>query len=149
MSHFTEILIVSPLADGRTWCLRKEFGYDVGKEGSGETISVPVGFLTDFASIPRPLWWLFPRWGRYGNAAVIHDYCYWEQHYSRKRADEIFLEAMAVLKVSSITRHTMYLAVRLFGCIAWWLNRYKKRVGKSKLAKHLPEKSTETIDDRL
>jgi hypothetical protein len=49
MSHFTEILIVSPLADSRTWCLRKEFGYDVGREGSGETISVPVGFLTDFA----------------------------------------------------------------------------------------------------
>ena len=149
MSRFTEILIVSPLADGRTWYLRKEFGYDVGREGSGETISVPVGFLTDFASVPRPLWWLLPLWGRYGNAAVIHDYCYWEQHYTRKRTDMIFLEAMAVLKVGSITRHTMHLAVRLFGSIAWWNNRYRKRSGKSKIAKRLPEKSTETRDDHL
>ncbi len=34
MSRFTEALVVSPLADGKTWYLRDEFGYDVGREGS-------------------------------------------------------------------------------------------------------------------
>lgn len=79
MSVFTENLIVSPLPDGNTWVLRRKFSYDVGQEGSGETIAVPAGFITDFASVPRPLWAVFPKWGKYGNAAVIHDYLYWVQ----------------------------------------------------------------------
>jgi hypothetical protein len=149
MSRFTEILIVSPLADGQRWYLQKEFGYDVGREGSGETIDVPIGFLTDFASVPRPLWWLFPRWGKYGNAAVIHDFCYWEQKYSRKRADEILLEAMVVLEVGPVTRYIMYLAVWLFGWIAWWNNGRLKRSGETKIAKRPPVKSTETRDDLM
>lgn len=149
MSQFTEILIVSPLADGRTWYLWKQFSYDVGSEGSGETISVPEGFLTDFASVPRPLWWLYPRWGRYGNAAVIHDFCYWQQQYQRKQADDIFLEAMGVLEVGSFTRYLFYLAARLFGWIAWGNNDRLKELGKDKITQRPPEKSTETRDNYL
>jgi len=37
-------------------------------------IDVPKGFITDGASIPRGLWWLFPPVGRYFKAAVVHDY---------------------------------------------------------------------------
>ena len=144
MSRFTEVLVVSPLADGHTWYLRREFGYDVGSEGSGETIDVPVGFLTDFASIPRPLWWLLPRWGKYGNAAVIHDFCYWEQRYSRHRADRIFLEAMKVLGVKPITRSVMFAAVWLFGCFGWRKNRKLKKEGKNRIARKSPAKSVET-----
>ena len=71
--------------------------------------------MTDFASVPRPLWWILPRWGRYGNAAVIHDFCYWDQKRipKRKEADRIFLEAMSILRVGWLTRHVMYLAVRI------------------------------------
>jgi hypothetical protein len=149
MSRFTEILVVSPLADGKSWYLHKEFGYDVGSEGSEETIDVPIGFVTDFASVPRPLWWLIPRWGKYGNAAVIHDFCYWEQKYTRKRADEIFLEAMVVLEVGPVTRYVMYLAVSWFGWTAWWNNSRLKRLGKTKFADQPPVKSTETRDDLI
>jgi hypothetical protein len=77
MSRFTEELLVSPLPDGRTWVIRRDFGYDVEEEGSGNTINVPIGFKTDFASVPRLLWSIIPRWGKYGNAAVIHDFLYW------------------------------------------------------------------------
>jgi hypothetical protein len=104
MSRFTNVLIVSPLPDGKTWYLRRAFGYDVGTEGSGDTINVPIGFLTDFASVPRPLWWLFPRWGRYGNAAVVHDFGYWDQSRKRPEVDRIFLEGMTVLGVGWFTR---------------------------------------------
>jgi hypothetical protein len=110
MSKFTKILTVSPLPDGRTWIIRKEFGYDIGSEGSDQFIQVPVGFMTDFASVPRLLWVIIPQWGKYGNAAVIHDYCYWRRNISvkkkkqivtrripRKQADRIFLEGMGVL----------------------------------------------------
>ena len=73
MSSFTENLIVSPLKDGKSWVVRKEFFYDIGFEGSGDTIVVPVGFVTDFASVPQFFWGIFPTWDKYGKASVIHD----------------------------------------------------------------------------
>jgi len=144
MSRFTKILVVSPLADGRSWVLREEFGYDVEELGSDDKINVPEGFMTDFASVPRPLWWLFPRWGRYGNAAVIHDFCYWEQSRSRKQADDIFLEAMGVLGVRKLTRYILYLSVRIFGCLAWKSSSRKKDSGWNKIVSETPKKSVET-----
>lgn len=144
MSRFTEILTVSPLGDGRTWFLREDFGYDVGCEGSGQSIEVPAGFLTDFASVPRLLWWLFPTWGRYGNAAVIHDFCYWEQTLSRRRADQVFLEAMKVLGVGWGTRGALYAGVRLFGWLPWWGTQRLKRRGLEKVAERTPTRAVET-----
>ena len=83
MSRFTEMVTVSPVPDGKTWAIVEPFGYEVGSKGSGETVDVPAGFQTDIASVPRPFWPWLPRWGRYGNAAILHDYCYWEQHHEQ------------------------------------------------------------------
>lgn len=47
MSRFTDELIVSSLPDGRTWVIKRDFGYDIGKEESGNAINVPIGFKTD------------------------------------------------------------------------------------------------------
>lgn len=138
MSVFTENLIVSPLPNGKTWVLRRDFSYDVGEENSGETIQVPAGFITDFASVPRVLWVLFPRWGKYGNAAVVHDYLYWMQQdeYRRKRADEIFLEGMRdALGVGAMKAYTLYLSVRAGGWAAWKKNKEDKQNGTSKFIK--------------
>jgi hypothetical protein len=77
MSRFTDALVVTPLADGKTWVVLRDFGYDVGTEDSGDRVNVEIGFQTDFATIPRFLWVVLPRWGRYGNASVIHDWLYW------------------------------------------------------------------------
>lgn len=126
MSSFTNILIVSPLTDGNNWALRRELQYDVGYLGSDESIIVPEGFVTDFATIPRFLWFIYPRWGKYGNASVIHDYIYFKKMYSRKRCDEIFLEAMKVLKVSKFTRYAIYYSVRIFGFIYWGKEKKNK-----------------------
>ncbi len=144
MSKFTEVLVVSPLADGRTWVTRKEFGYDVGKEGSGDSVEVEIGFMTDFASVPRPLWVFLPRWGKYGNAAVIHDWCYWEQKRTRKESDDIFREAMEVLKVAGWQILLMYWAVRLGGGLAWAGNTRTRKKGKNRVTALMPEKSIET-----
>lgn len=119
MSVFTKPLIVSPQADGKTWRLVEAFFFDIGFEGSGETINVPADFITDFASVPRPLWWIIPQWGSYGNAAVVHDFLYQTHIRSRKCADEIFLEAMKVCGTSWLCRHIMFLAVRIFGGLAY------------------------------
>ena len=139
MSSFTSPLVISPLPDGRKWRLFCQFGYDVGKKGSGDRITVPAGFVTDFASSPRPIWFIIPPWGKYGKAAIIHDYLYqflkWmlEQpqykplfdHFDyartnpRKFADDIFREAMEVLGVEMWRIFLMYWGVRLFGWLAW------------------------------
>ncbi|OHD70516.1 MAG: hypothetical protein A2W19_08915 [Spirochaetes bacterium RBG_16_49_21] len=154
MSRFTEILTVSPLSDGKTWIIRKKFGYDVGREGGAEFVDVPVGFMTDFASVPRLLWAIIPRWGTYGNAAVIHDYCYWCQQISvrrkrkiinkninRKKADRIFFEAMGVLRVTFYYRYTIYWAVRLFGLLQWRANQRGKRKGVQRVLRRIPKKT--------
>ena len=126
MSRFTESLVVTPLSDGKTWIILHDFGYEIGDEGSGDVINVPIGTYTDFASVPRLLWAIFPRWGKYGNAAVIHDWLYWDQPRSRKESDDIFLEGMEVLEVPKWKRYAIYFAVRWFGWLAWQLIRRKK-----------------------
>ena len=131
MSEFTTALVVSPLSDGNSWVILQEFKYHVGAESSDNIVVVSKGFVTDFASVPRLFWLVFPKWGKYGNAAVIHDWLYWEQSdkRDRKTADSIFLEAMEVLEVSRWKRKVMYDAVRLFGWIAWNRNKNDKYNG--------------------
>jgi len=119
MSSFTTPLVVSPLPDGRHWKLVFQFCYDVGNKDSGDRITVPVGFITDFASSPPPIWWLIPPWGKYGKAAVIHDYLYQLGIRTRKEADDIFRESMLVLGVAPWRVSLMYWGVRIFGWLAW------------------------------
>lgn len=80
---------------------------------------VPKGFITDFASVPRGLWNLFPPSGRYTPAAVYHDHLYRLGTTSREYADAEFLAGMIALDVPWWQRTLMYWAVRLFGRAAW------------------------------
>jgi len=143
VSSFTTVLTVSPYPDGRTWYLRARLQYDVGEEGSTDSIVVPRGFTTDFASVPRMFWIVLPRWGRYGNAAVVHDFLYFRQDRSRREADDVLHEAMAVLGTPGWQRWPIYLAVRLFGWLPWQLNRRKKALGYTKCAFAPPQRATD------
>lgn len=87
-------------------------------------VVAPPGFRTDFASIPRGLWNLFPKRGLHDRAAVIHDAAYRKQlrtnqgHIlilSKRGADDLFEEALATLDVSFLRRFLMVKAVRWFG----------------------------------
>uniref|UniRef100_A0A6H1ZSQ1 DUF1353 domain-containing protein n=1 Tax=viral metagenome TaxID=1070528 RepID=A0A6H1ZSQ1_9ZZZZ len=119
MSSFTSPLIVTPLDDGRTWKLVEPFRYHIGDRNSENIITIPEGFVTDFASVPSIFWTLIPPYGKWGKAAVVHDFLYQFQYRTRKEADKIFLEAMGVLKVKNWRKYPMYLAVRWFGWLAW------------------------------
>jgi hypothetical protein len=124
MSQFTAPLRVTPLNDGKTWIIiTDDFRYDVGYEGSGDTVRVPQWMATDFASVPPPIWWFAAPWGKHGHAAVLHDAGYYLQDRPRAAYDRIFLEAMIALGVKPLKRRLMYLAVRLFGFAAWKGNR--------------------------
>lgn len=142
MSRFTDVLLVSPLADGKTWVVMRPFGYQVGAETSGDSVEVAVGFQTDFASIPRLLWVVLPKWGTYGNATVIHDWLYWEQARPRVSADAIFFEAMGVLGVRSTLKYPMYWAVRSFGWLAWYRNQADRDAGFSRVLQDRHVKAT-------
>jgi hypothetical protein len=56
VSSFTDDLLVKVLAEERNGLglfeVAEPFAFDIGFLGSGETITVPIGFRTDFASIP-------------------------------------------------------------------------------------------------
>ena len=81
-------------------------------------------FTTDLASVPRYLTWLFPRYGNYTKAAVLHDYfCRnFAAHdgevdatslllRDRSDADEVFLATMKELDVPWARRRLMWTAV--------------------------------------
>lgn len=113
MSTFLSPLVIEYL-NGKTYRLVQGFGYQTAIGDLGE-IRVPVGFKTDFASIPRGLWNIFPPTGAYGKAAVIHDFLYRCTMVDRKLCDQVFLEGMETLGVGWLTRRLMYRAVRIFG----------------------------------
>jgi hypothetical protein len=94
----------------------------------GRIITVPAGFKTDLASIPRVLWNVLPPVGSYDAAAVVHDYLYQHNGVTRRQADDILHEAMGVLGVSSAVREAIYLGVRLGGWVTWRRYRSKEQV---------------------
>lgn len=133
--------------DGRFWEVLEPFEYRLGAPDGVERVVIPAGFLTDFASIPRALWPALPPTGKYGKAAVVHDWLYQRREIrqspsyespaghivlkpvvtrlvNRGQADAIFNEAMAVLEVRRTQRWTIFSGVRVGGWVAW--NNYRR-----------------------
>jgi hypothetical protein len=82
---------------------------------AGIIITVPKGFITNFAT------WVKPR-GRYDVASVVHDYLYSPDgieryNYTRHGADKLFNEMMRRGGCSQKRINMMYYGVRCFG---WW-----------------------------
>ncbi|EHI3752477.1 DUF1353 domain-containing protein [Salmonella enterica] len=113
MSQFTTPAILEML-DHYLWRVHEPFEFYLSEDNS-DVISVPAGFVTDLATIPRIFWSVMPPDGKYAKAAIIHDYLYDNALRTKKEADLIFLDGMAVLGVPKWKRIVMYLAVRIFG----------------------------------
>jgi hypothetical protein len=135
LSQFTTELNVRPLSDGKNWVLLDEFSYDVGFLDSGDTITVPAGFVTDFTSIPKLAWSIIGGpWGKYGKAAVIHDYLFATQQRGWRKANQIFLEGMKVLGVSWWKRTAMYSMVAAFSWVSWLKAKKKYQAALKEMA---------------
>jgi len=119
VSSFTEDVDVRNQLTGRIhdWTLLESFTFYLDRP-DGPTVRVQAGFTTDFASVPRPLWWFAGPWGRHGRAAIIHDWLYQRgtiletphsppgsgRTPSRAECDEIFRAAMTVLDEAILSR---------------------------------------------
>ncbi|KKM09655.1 hypothetical protein LCGC14_1722680 [marine sediment metagenome] len=139
-TRYTSRLEVSPEDDGEHWRVLRSFLFECGHLGSGVVVRVEAGFITDFASFPKILWrglmWWLPGWAKYSKPSPIHDRLY-QSHYlevdgdqgpveepvTRKRADQIFLEAMHVAwrhhKSGRVIARLEYWGVRAFGWLGW------------------------------
>ena len=112
------MIALIPLNDGKKWMMHYDFVYN--------DIVVPAGFITDFASIPRPFYNLIPRWGKYGVATIVHDYLYATKKMARKEADAVLFEIMDKYKVAAFQKYAIYWGVRIFGWFVWKFKKYKK-----------------------
>lgn len=115
--HFPDPLIGKFIGKNQ-WAVLNDFRYHSPKY---MTITVPKGFVSDGASIPSVLWGIIgsPWSGRFPSAAIIHDYLYFSQRFTRAQSDEIFLEGMQLLGVNLFKRRLMFAAVRVFGWLCW------------------------------
>ncbi len=90
-----------------------------------EIFTVPAGFPTDLASIPKAFQNVASKLGKNIKAAILHDYLYAKGFTTKKLADKIFLIAMKECGVKFWKRRLMYLAVKWFGGSAWAEHREK------------------------
>jgi hypothetical protein len=100
-------------AGDNTWVLLRALLY-VGRHGK---YRVPVGYRTDFASVPRLLWVLFPQSGRWDPAAVVHDWLITngllgEVEITSAQVDAEFRRALEAVNVGFVRRWLMWTGVR-------------------------------------
>lgn len=91
---------------------------------NGRSLFIPKGTVSNGASVPRLLWGIYSPYGTYTYPAVVHDFLYENNLYSRKFADRQFLMDMGKCNTNKFTKWLFYLVVRIFGGINW--NKYKK-----------------------
>lgn len=102
-------------------------------------VTVPKGFVTDFASIPQVFWSLLRPDGDYTYAAIIHDYLYWTQKRSREECDEILKLAMEDFGVASSKVFAIHKAVRVGGASAWSDNSELRKKGEQRILRKFPQ----------
>lgn len=68
------------------------------------TITVPKGYVTDLATIPRPFRWLLPQAGRSAIPGAVHDYLC---HLDDRRANAVFSELLHATGSGPIRRPLM------------------------------------------
>jgi hypothetical protein len=109
--------VLEELPDGKMWRVHEEFEYR--SKLLGLVITIPKGFVTDGASVPSLFQNIIAPWGKWGPAAIVHDYLYRWQGTTQRQADDVLLEAMRVLEVDRFRQFAIWSAVRMFGASAW------------------------------
>lgn len=119
MSAFLTELQVKPATgkDDGQWQLLADLVYQ--SDVAEMTFTVPAGFITNFASVPRiPI--VYELAGdTASDAATVHDYLYSTHVVPRSVADAVLREASGVTDVPDWRRQLMWAGVRAFGWLYW------------------------------
>jgi hypothetical protein len=115
--------LLSPFGDGTQWIVWEDIEFRVElNDKSTTTILVPRGFVTDLASTPPEIWSIYPPFGKYLSASILHDYLYWRQSCPRDEADKIFYQTMRDAGVDQATQSRFFMALKKKGGDAWKQN---------------------------
>lgn len=100
------------------WELLEEFSFS--SDSLSRVITVPVGFVTDLASIPRAVQNVLPNdHPHIEMPSVIHDYLYTVQTTTREQADKVLREGMELQGANTFVRNAVYQILRYFGGGHW------------------------------
>lgn len=106
------------------WIIEKDIIVNLS---NGDFIQIKKGFQTDLSSVPKILWGLFPPFGDFILASIVHDWLYFNKYKAkecgtkraRKFADNEMLYFSNILNnrnfLDYIGNNLRYYAVRLFG----------------------------------
>jgi hypothetical protein len=103
--------------DGDDWMIINPFVFN-SPSPEFPSVTLPAGFVTDFASIPRFFWRIMhPTHKHIGKIAVVHDLYYriGTIDVSRDRADVALRSGMKALGANRVRRNAAYWAVRAGG----------------------------------
>ena len=86
----------------------KGVGVKIKKAKNSNTITVPEGFITDLASVPRPMWWAIAPFD-VARAAIIHDLLYKTiRQYRWKMKDLEVEEDKELIKLAKIASDKVF-----------------------------------------
>ncbi len=85
----------------------------------GNRYTVPKGFITDLASIPKMAQGIFSVDDESRMPAVLHDWLYCSKQTTREQADALFREALKRAGCSTLHTLSMWSAVRVAGWAYW------------------------------
>lgn len=122
LAQFLSPLRVEELPDGRHLLIDDLVFYSAELRG---ILIMPAGRVTDYASVPRAFWAIFPKDGAYKWAATMHDGAYNGElvtkarqivHLIKPLADNLFREGMSINpRISAKERELLYRVVRRYG----------------------------------
>ena len=114
MIEFNKVMLEPLEDDDKRWYTRSDLHLTIGKL----KITIPSGFVTDLASVPRAFWSFFPPFGKYTTAAIIHDFLYSTKNVygiNKTIADKIFYKIMILSGTPKWKAKVMYYGVVGFG----------------------------------
>lgn len=115
MSSFTEALAIDTgeRRNGRKlFRYPQGFRFDIGYLGSGLSVTVPPGFVTDGPTVPAWLARILPM-HTIAKSAAVHDLLREDLRFSKLEGDAVFLTAMAAEGAPAWLRELAFVAVRL------------------------------------
>lgn len=116
-------MAASLYCDSPYWRVTIPFRYFFNDPSGNKYVEVPLGYISNGASVPRVFWDLLPPWGSYGQAAVLHDYLCENllimengvpTTITRRAADDALKDACAALGVARWKRNLIFIGVVVY-----------------------------------